>query len=207
MTPRPSAAERVYDEIKSAMRLGELMGMLDIKQLAERLRVSTTPVREALVRLHAERLVSFTPRQGYSVAVPSAETLRNLYALSGKLIHLALVDASCAASSPRETRHEDAYPPDDYARCLSALLHCIAASQPNDELVEKLSQTNDRLFQARRLEPTVFADACAELDILFDLWAAEDFAALQARLGAHHAARVRRADILARLLQPRPDAA
>src|ERR687886_150212 len=46
---------------------------LNIDALAVELNVSPTPVREALARLAAERLVTFAPFKGYSVLSPLSQ--------------------------------------------------------------------------------------------------------------------------------------
>jgi len=55
-------------------RLGE-------ERLADMLGVSRTPVREALARLHAERLLNRYPDGGYYVVEPDLDGLRDLYEL------------------------------------------------------------------------------------------------------------------------------
>jgi DNA-binding GntR family transcriptional regulator len=60
--------------IPSGTRLGEV-------ELAERLSVSRTPVREALTRLAAEGLVDLQPNRGARVATWSTEDLRAIFEL------------------------------------------------------------------------------------------------------------------------------
>src|SRR5690606_35745514 len=90
-----SAWERAYQRLKSDILSGSIsVGPLDIRILGDRLRMSVTPVREALARLHAERLVRLAPHQGYVVATPSARRLEHLYELSSAMVHLCLERAS-----------------------------------------------------------------------------------------------------------------
>ena len=65
-------ADSVYEQIKD--RIMELVfepgSRLNIDSLSGELNVSPTPIREALARLAAERLVTFEPFKGYSVNQP-----------------------------------------------------------------------------------------------------------------------------------------
>src|SRR4051794_25932079 len=67
--PRTVLATPVYEALKERiMDQGLAPGSrLNIDALAETLGTSPTPVREALTRLAAERLVQFVPFKGYSV--------------------------------------------------------------------------------------------------------------------------------------------
>lgn len=116
--------DRAYDEIKEGLISGTFTPgqPLVIRSLAESYGISTTPVREALQRLVAERLLIMLPNR--SIAVPSltvekfAELLRirsALEGLAGELAtnrigrnHIARLNASLAeidmAIERRDTR-------------------------------------------------------------------------------------------------------
>jgi DNA-binding GntR family transcriptional regulator len=77
------AAQSLRDEIlsgaiSSGTRLGEA-------ELASRLRVSRTPIREALSRLAAEGLVELQPNRGARVASWSEDQLREIFELRLRL--------------------------------------------------------------------------------------------------------------------------
>lgn len=67
----PPAAERAYVLTKELVLSGELPGghLLSEGDIAERLGVSRTPVREAFLRLQAEDLLTLIPKRG-AVVVP-----------------------------------------------------------------------------------------------------------------------------------------
>lgn len=70
--PLTSVADRVYEELKARIIDGKVApgARLNIDALSRELGVSSTPVREALVRLAREHLVLLELYSGYSVAPP-----------------------------------------------------------------------------------------------------------------------------------------
>ncbi|TDV56426.1 GntR family transcriptional regulator [Actinophytocola oryzae] len=75
------AAETAYDVIRRGVLSGEFARgqRLREEELAVRVGVSRTPVREALRRLNAEGLVNFTPNRGARVTAWSERELEDLY--------------------------------------------------------------------------------------------------------------------------------
>lgn len=79
----PSLSERVYEAIKEAIQSLKLRpgGMLAIGNLADQLGVSRTPVREALLILEREGLVTIVPQKGAYVAAISARDVEEIMEL------------------------------------------------------------------------------------------------------------------------------
>jgi DNA-binding GntR family transcriptional regulator len=77
----PSRTEAVLDAIKRAILSGELIHGQPLVEtdLAERLGVSKTPVREALKTLAGAGLVTMSPYKGATVRVVDAAQARHLY--------------------------------------------------------------------------------------------------------------------------------
>jgi DNA-binding GntR family transcriptional regulator len=75
------AAETAYEVIRQGVLSGEFARgqRLREEELAARVGVSRTPVREALRRLNAEGLVDFTPNRGAKVTAWSERELADLY--------------------------------------------------------------------------------------------------------------------------------
>lgn len=192
-----SAVERAYCRLKADILSGALpAGPLDIGQLGDRLRMSSTPVREALARLDAERLVR-RELHGYVIARLSPARLEHLYQLSGALLDLSIDCASrpdCIAP-PQGMSRTAAYPD-----AMTELLHEIAAGQANHELTAYAVGVTNRLLPARRYEPLVFTEAAQDLETIRSLWNRRTFDGLRVSLRAYHDSRIERAESLARFL-------
>lgn len=198
--PDPSAAERAYQRLKGDIVKGALpAGPLDVRAIADRLRMSVTPVREALARLNSERLVNLAPHHGYAVTTPSAQRLESLYDLAGLLID-ACLERIKTAWTPKSAQARDFPTYGIYPDDITTLMREIAMAQGNGELIDQIAALNDRLFVARRCEPKLFPGAGQEAEALAVLLRTRDISGLQLLLRTHHRLRIERVDALARLV-------
>lgn len=200
----PSARERAYLFLREALTSGELApgAPLDIGRLGDRLRVSATPVREALARLEAEQLVRFVRQRGYFAVRPTATELRDLYALSERLLLFALEGF---APRLRRTRRAGA---DDYGQLVTSLQDDLLLSQSNDELRSLFARVDGRLLLARRCEAGALPTLAGDANAIFEALGAKDLPAVATRLRAFHRTRIEGADRVARaLVRYRPKAA
>jgi len=81
-TERPErSALRAYKHVKDAILLREYDGgwLLTEGEIAERLSISRTPVREALLRLEGEGLVRLYPKKGALVLPVSAQEIADVF--------------------------------------------------------------------------------------------------------------------------------
>ena len=87
MTRSLTSAERTLDTLREDILRGALSAgaRLGEVELAERLGVSRTPVREALSRLAAEGLVELVPNRGARVASWTVDELEGVFALRSLL--------------------------------------------------------------------------------------------------------------------------
>jgi DNA-binding GntR family transcriptional regulator len=87
---------QVYEILRSALADGGLEpgAAIALDEIAARLGVSRTPVREALLRLEIEGFVTIRPRSGISVRVLTREDIGNLYQMIGALEASVLVTES-----------------------------------------------------------------------------------------------------------------
>lgn len=82
-TERTNNTLRAYRELRRRILDGEMAAGTQYleQELAELLRMSRTPVREALIRLAEERLVEVRPRHGVRILPITAEDIREIYEL------------------------------------------------------------------------------------------------------------------------------
>jgi DNA-binding GntR family transcriptional regulator len=93
--------DNIYREIRRAILTCEYLPGQELREqvLAERFRVSRSPVRDSLLRLEQENLVTVLPRQGYLVNPISIPDVEDMYDLR------LLIEPACAAGAA--TRAED----------------------------------------------------------------------------------------------------
>lgn len=155
--------EQAYLSIRRMVMLGEFPTgqRLGEEQLAEQLSVSRTPIREAFVRLHADRLLHRFADGGYYVAEIDLLDLRDLYELR---LTLELRAVNRAAEDGIEHDREalvaireewleiqaDPPPPDGSFIALDEVFHTeLARSSGNLAIVETLESINVRIRQVR----------------------------------------------------------
>ncbi|MGH3725991.1 MAG: GntR family transcriptional regulator [Mycobacterium sp.] len=93
---RPQLSEEVAGRLRASIMTGELRPgeYIRMDETAAQLGVSVTPVREALLTLRGEGLVSAVPHRGYVVAPLSRADIKDIFALQS---HLAVELAESAA--------------------------------------------------------------------------------------------------------------
>lgn len=101
-----SAKERVYQYLMKEMHRGSLLpgSSIDLKRIKETLDVSSTPLRDALIRLESEGFVTIHPRSRVVVNTLEIDDFPFLYDVIGGLEYTLVVEAL------------DSYTPDVIAR-------------------------------------------------------------------------------------------
>ena len=138
----------VFNTLRQAILKGELEPgerLMEI-QLAERLGVSRTPIREAIRKLELEGLVLMIPRKGAEVAEISEKSLREVLEVRRSLEELA-IELACQRITPEElTALEEAE--NRFARAVEdGEVMSIAESDENYHELIYQATANDRLVQ------------------------------------------------------------
>jgi len=195
-----TARERVYDALREAIVSAALEPgrQLSENELAERLGVSRTPVREALVRLRDDRLVAIVPQLGTFVTLIDAEAVADAHfvreALEAGAIRLAVERATDADLRALHAvvdaqRDADAAGDDDAFDRLDDQLHRMLCELSGREIAWRVSQrARGQLDRVRRLsmpEPGFRAMMIAEHEEVVGAVAARDAAQAEQALRHH----------------------
>jgi DNA-binding GntR family transcriptional regulator len=154
-------AARVAEKLRDLIAQDELPPGTRLRErdLAQRLSVSRTPMREALRILAAEGLVTLAPNRGAVVARPGPKEVQDLLALLGALESLAGEQAALRATAEEiaevRARHHEmlaAFARRDrlaYFKCNQAIHRAIVQASGNAALIAMHEQTNARVYRVR----------------------------------------------------------
>lgn len=100
-----SLADEIAFRLEAAILSGELAPGARLRQeeLCEKFGVSRTPIREALRKLQAQRLVVVIPNKGAAVRIPSRKEIEEIYDLRAELESYA-AEIACANATPAMDR-------------------------------------------------------------------------------------------------------
>jgi len=104
-----SLREQVYEYLREAMNRGELQpnAFLDLNAIAERLGISRTPLREALLQLETQGFVTVLPRRGFRLNPLTLDDIRHYYQIIGALEAAILRDCGGALTRGDVQRMRD----------------------------------------------------------------------------------------------------
>jgi len=96
-----SLREQVYEYLRDEMNHGRLQpgAFLDLNAIAQRLGVSRTPLREALLALEAQGFVTVLPRRGFRLNPLTLDDIRHYYETIGALEAAVLRNDGAALSA------------------------------------------------------------------------------------------------------------
>jgi len=202
----------VYERIKNWLLAQSLVPgqLLQIGVLADELGVSTTPVREALTRLAAERMIMSVPKRGFFARTPSEDDILGLYCVNRTILDAAVArwpernpapvpaaDAAAAVGVQERSAEQ-------LARQTGELFLQVAVRSGVSEFAEIVRNMNDRLHHARVLECEIVPDVFVETTKLAELIAADQRDPLRQALRAYHDERLRLVPAISKELLLRP---
>jgi DNA-binding GntR family transcriptional regulator len=202
----------VYERIKHWLLTQTLVPgqLLQIGVLADELGVSTTPVREALTRLAAERMIMSIPKRGFFARTPSEDDIFGLYSVNRTILDAAVgrwpeVQPARAAgvAEAAQVSIQDRSA-EQLARQTGELFLQVALRSGVGEFAEIVRNMNDRLHHARVLECELVPDVFAEVGRIAELIAAHDRVQLRAALETYHNQRLGLVASISRELLLRP---
>jgi len=162
-TRRYAASAIAYDAIKEWILRGEIPVGIRLREepIAERIGVSRTPVREAMVRLHGERFLDHHAEGGYRVASPSPTVINELYEIRRALELFAIrrcaegagtYDQAALAELREEWSSFDGefdLPDPEFVLLDEEFHRRLAAAAGNAELADELRVVNERIRPIR----------------------------------------------------------
>lgn len=151
----------VFNTLRQAILKGELAPgerLMEI-QLAERLGVSRTPIREAIRKLELEGLVLMIPRKGAEVAKISEKSLRDVLEVRRSLEELA-IELACQRMTPesvvelekKQEEFRDAVlngSAMEIAETDEAYHDVIFKGTCNDRLVQMINNLREQMYRYR----------------------------------------------------------
>jgi len=139
---------RVYQILREQIISGELRAgeRLIERELAEKLRISRTPVREALRKLDSEGLIKIIPRKGGVVAELSIEEIFDMFRILESLETLAVRQAAERVTEENR-RMLDAVDETD----VSAMISAVCKVARNRRLQEMLQGLLDLIRATARI--------------------------------------------------------
>jgi DNA-binding GntR family transcriptional regulator len=159
--PTSRLSEQLLESIEERIVTGEYPpgARLDEVELAEAYRVSRTPIREALIRLAAIRMIEKRPRKGWVVALVSPSRLCDMFEVMAEMEAMCGRLAARRASPFQQQRIKAANEacrgvkdPDAYYR-LNELFHlALYEASQNAFLVEQVLEMQRRVRPYRRLQ-------------------------------------------------------
>jgi hypothetical protein len=185
-------------ELRRRLREGELDpgARITAKAVAESLKLSPTPVREALSRLAGEGVLEERRGDGFFVPELSAVDVGVLYGLSEQLLLLA----QRAARSGGDGRAYSLQPGENPVAAVERLFAGWIAESASRVTREAYRTNAIRLAPVRRREPQLIDDLATEAEALLRLADPASRPARAAAIRAFHARRVALAGPLAQLL-------
>lgn len=190
MTSRRDPFAAAVAQVRADLRAGRyvLGEQLMVTELARRLNLSATPVREALARLAGEGLIEERRGVGHFAWRLDVADLIELYRLHALLLGAVAAPQPSATTAARPSV-AGRLDPAAYLDRTEAAVEALIAAARSLLLARTLRGLADRLAAARRVEPLVVDTAVEDLYTL-EAWARADAPMPAAELALYHDRRI-----------------
>lgn len=202
----------VYERVKARVIAHDLpVGKrILIEPLADQLFVSSTPVREALIRLSAEEVIQGVPKSGFFIKEISETEIRDLYALQHLLLDWSLTairkdDGKPGMLKPpnllAKLHDKENMPSSTAVRLTNTLFIHIARQTGNPDIIRIIANINDRTHYAREKGFATFNDTAHDAIQLCRLYYQKEFDSLRESLKVYFHEKICRLPDLLRALR------
>ena len=181
-----------------------------IEPLADQLFVSSTPVREALIRLSAEQVIQGVPKSGFFIKEISETEIRDLYMLQYLLLDWSLSmirndNNTLGMLKPpdlsAEIEDKENIPPQIAVNLTDKLFVHIARQSGNTDIIRITGNINDRTHYARDRDFATFKNGTHAALHLCKLYHQKDFNSLREDLRRYFHNLTKRLPSLLRVLR------
>ena len=209
---RKPSGNGVYERVKARVISHDLpIGKrILIEPLADQLFVSSTPVREALIRLSAENVIQGVPKSGFFIKDISETEFKDLYALQHLLLDWSAKAIRKDGDGPgmlkppnlcAELDDVDNVAPNKAVSLTNTLFIHIARQTGNADVIRIVGNINDRTHFMRNQDFTVFKASTNTALQLCQLYYAKEFEALCDGLKTHFHDKITRLPDLIRVIR------
>ena len=202
----------VYERVKARVIAHDLpVGKrISIEPLADQLFVSSTPVREALIRLSAEHVIQGVPKSGFFIKEISETEIRDLYALQHLLLNWALSNIRDNGFTPgilkppnlsAEMGKKGDMPSHIAVNLANTLFLHIARQSGNTDVIRIINNINDRTHYICDRDFTTFTDLTHATLQLCDTYYKKEFDSLHEGLRVYFHQKAERLPKLLKVLR------
>lgn len=207
--------KRLYNDIKAEVVAHQFRPgkRINVEHLAERKRVSTTPVREVLNGLVAEKLVVTEPKLGFFMKRLSENELRDLYTANHVLLSWCLSEIKSTFGNNNLVRfpamkqeigvlsESEELSSQQLAVLTGKLFLHLAKQANNGEFIDQIANFNDRLEYIRTWECDLLNAPKQALKSIVDAYTSKDFDTLKSSLKGYYDSRLALSQTLIKTMQ------
>lgn len=153
MIAKTNVRDKVREHLLQQMQQGNLEAGqgINLAALSRKLKVSVTPIREALTQLQQSQIVQAIPNRGFIIAKVNPEEAKNLYELVAHLELLALEESTFdeAAIAKLKSQRDVVAKAEDSLERVNAYMefHRLLTENYNNSVVQKiLTDLKTRVF-------------------------------------------------------------